>query len=292
MHQTNDNYSMIKITETPRDGMQGLTHFIPTKNKIEYIHALLQCGFDTLETGSFVSPRAIPQMKDTGEVLKSIQDKPGNTKIAVLVANEKGGTLAREYDIIDKLFYPFSVSPTFLKKNLNTNLEKGERTIDFLQNLCLDSDKELVVYLSLAFGNPYGDDWSIEGVSEWIRKLTAKGIMRIQLAETIGDVEAATIKKVCAALVPEFPEVEFGFHTHALPGQGTAKVNAAFNAGIRHFDTVLGGLGGCPMTGHEMVPNLDLTEMLAFCQDKGVDCRVEEEKLKLAKQKLSGLLFL
>ncbi|MBE0651306.1 MAG: hydroxymethylglutaryl-CoA lyase [Bacteroidales bacterium] len=282
---------MIKITETPRDGMQGLIHFIPTKNKIKYINALLQCGFDTLETGSFVSPRAIPQMADTGEVLNNLKDKPATTKIAVLVANEKGGTLAKEYDIVDKIFYPFSVSPTFLKKNLNTTLEKGENTIDFLQNLCVECNKELVVYLSLAFGNPYSDAWSIDLVSEWIQKLMQKGIYHIKLAETIGDVDAEVIQKVCAAIIPEFPRVEFGFHTHSIPGKGTQKVNAAFTAGIRHFDTVLGGLGGCPMTGHEMVPNLDLTELLDFCHTKGLNCNVNEGKLVLAKQKMAGIIF-
>lgn len=282
---------MIKITETPRDGMQGIAHFIPTKNKIEYINALLQCGFDTLEAGSFVSPRAIPQMADTGEVLKSLKDKPEKTKIAVLVANPKGGLMAKEYDIVDQIFYPFSVSSSFLKKNLNTNLEEAEKTIDFLQNMCTETNKELVVYLSLAFGNPYNDAWSLDLVSGWIQKLIQKGIFRIQLAETIGNIKPDVIHEVCNALVPEFSDVQFGFHTHALPGKGAEKVNAAFTAGIRHFDTVLGGLGGCPMTGHKMVPNLDLTELLEFCHDKDLGCTVNMEKLSLAKQKLSGILF-
>ena len=282
---------MIKITETPRDGMQGLAYFIPTKNKIEYINALLQCGFDTLETGSFVSPRAIPQMADTGEVLDNLKDKPEKTKIAVLVANQKGGTYAKDYDIVDQMFYPFSVSPTFLKKNLNTDLQNAERTIDVLQDTCIKSGKELVVYLSLAFGNPYNDAWSIDLVSHWIQKLLQKGIFRIQLAETIGNIEPKVIHDVCSAIVPEFPDVQFGFHTHASPGVGFKKVDAAFTAGIRHFDTVLGGLGGCPMTGHEMVPNLDLTELLDFCHKKGLDCTVNDKKLSLAKQKLSKIMF-
>ena len=153
---------MIKITETPRDGMQGLPYIIPTDKKIEYINALLKCGFNTVETGSFVSPHAIPQMADTGKVLDKINHKPENTKIAVLVANKKGGQIAKDYDVIDRIFYPFSVSPTFLKKNLNTDLVHGNDTIDFLQNLCLSKGKELVVYLSLAFGNPYGDIWNID----------------------------------------------------------------------------------------------------------------------------------
>lgn len=282
---------MIKITETPRDGMQGIPHIIPTKNKIEYINTLLQCGFDIVETGSFVSPHAIPQMSDTGEVLKNLKNKPDKTKIAVLVANRKGGMMAKEYDIVDYIFYPFSVSPTFLKKNLNTNMDDAEKTIDFLQDLCTKSKKGLVIYLSLAFGNPYNDFWNIDLVSKWIQKLVQKGIFHIQLAETIGNIKPEVIHKVCATLVPEFPNVEFGFHTHALPGKGSEKVNAAFRAGIHHFDTVLGGLGGCPMTGHEMVPNLDLTELLKFCKDKGLDCSVNEDKLRLARQKMTKILF-
>ncbi|MBN2639909.1 MAG: hypothetical protein JXR65_12575 [Bacteroidales bacterium] len=282
---------MIKITETPRDGMQGLNRFIPTAKKIEYINALLQCGFDTLETGSFVSPKAIPQMADTGEVLRNLKDIPENTKIAVLVANQKGGELAKDYEMIDRIFYPFSVSPTFLKKNLNTNLDEAEKTIDFLQNLCVQNGKELVVYLSLAFGNPYHDKWNIDLVAEWIKRLTDKGIFLIQLAETIGDVNPDIVHKVCHALVPEFPEVEFGFHTHAIPGKGKEKIKAAFNAGIRHFDTVLGGLGGCPMTGKEMVPNLDLEELLQFCHTNNLSCTLEEEKLKTARQKMAGIIF-
>lgn len=282
---------MIQITETPRDGMQGMERFIPTRNKIEYINALLQCGFDTLETGSFVSPRAIPQMADTGEVLRNLEDIPEGTKIAVLVANQKGGELAKDYEMVDRIFYPFSVSPTFLKKNLNTSLEEAERTIDFLQNLCLQTGKELVVYLSLAFGNPYHDQWNVHMASEWIGKLSSKDISLIQLAETIGDVKPEIIRKVCQTVVPEFPEIQFGFHTHALPGQGIEKIQAAFDAGIRHFDTVLGGLGGCPMTGKEMVPNLDLSELLQFCHNNNLDCTVDEEKLKFARQKLAGILF-
>ncbi|MBN2616349.1 MAG: hypothetical protein JXR71_11715 [Bacteroidales bacterium] len=282
---------MIKITETPRDGMQGLDRFIPTNKKIEYINALLQCGFDTLETGSFVSPRAIPQMADTGDVLNSLKDIPENTKIAVLVANQKGGELAKDYDMVDRIFYPFSVSPTFLKKNLNTDIEEAERTIDFLQNLCVQSGKELVVYLSLAFGNPYHDEWNVSQVSEWIGKLRDKDILLIQLAETIGDVKPETIRTVCQTVVPEFPDVQFGFHTHAVPGQGIEKIQAAFDAGIRHFDTVLGGLGGCPMTGKEMVPNLDLSELLQFCDNNKLQCTVNNEKLKIARQKLAGILF-
>ncbi len=282
---------MIKITETPRDGMQGLPYIIPTDKKIEYINALLKCGFNTVETGSFVSPHAIPQMADTGKVLDKINHKPENTKIAVLVANKKGGQIAKDYDVIDRIFYPFSVSPTFLKKNLNTDLVHGNDTIDFLQNLCLSKGKELVVYLSLAFGNPYGDIWNIDIVAEWIEILTHKGIRFIELAETIGDIEPKVIFDVTSSLVTSFPKVEFGFHTHAIPGKGMEKVDNAFKAGIRDFDTVLGGLGGCPMTGKKMVPNLDLLDLLDYCKKNNISHSINMNSLIEAKQKLAGIVL-
>ncbi len=281
---------MIELIETPRDGMQGLAHIVPTDKKIAYINALLRCGFHTVEAGSFVSPRAIPQMADTGAVLEGLDLSGTVSKIAVLVANKKGGDRAVAYPQVDALFYPFSLSPTFLKKNLNTTLEEGEKTIDHLLNRCLATGKELVVFLSLAFGDPYGDPWNIELVEEWVEKLVAKGISTIPLAETIGDIEADKIYTVCKALVPKFPHVKFGLHTHALPGKGIEKADAAYRAGIRRFDTVLGGLGGCPMTGKEMIANLDLNDMLAYCRTNNIPCPLNPEALSEAKRKLAAII--
>ncbi|MBT3750514.1 MAG: hydroxymethylglutaryl-CoA lyase [Bacteroidetes bacterium] len=243
-----DNFSSIKIIETPRDGMQGIDQLIPTRKKIEYINLLLKCGFDTVEVGSFVSPKAIPQMADTAEVLDKIDLTNTKSKIAVLVANLKGGQLAVEFDQVNEIFYPFSTSPTFLRKNLNTNLPDAERTIDRLQNLCVVKNKELVAFISLAFGDPYGDPWNTDLVNEWTEKLVSKGIKRIPLADTIGNVSPDLIELVCKAVIPNFQGIEFGLHTHALPGKGMRKINAAWRSGIRRFDTVINGLGGCPMT--------------------------------------------
>ena len=282
---------MIKIIETPRDGMQGLLQPVSTATKVEYINRLLQCGFHTVEVGSFVSPRVIPQMADTGEVLQQLKKEKSNSKIAVLVVNKAGGKRAVSYPQVDHLFYPFSLSPTFLKKNLNTNLAEAEQVIDSLQNLCLGAGKKLVVFLSLVFGDPYGDPWSIENVAGWVEKLVSKGIFTIPLAETIGNIHARKIFEVCSQIVPAFPQVEFGLHTHAMPGKGTDKLDAAYRAGIRRFDTVLGGLGGCPMTGKEMISNLDLHDLIKYCTQKGVNTGLNMEQLHKAERTLSTILL-
>lgn len=276
--------SQIKIIETPRDGMQGIDQFIPTAKKIEYINLLLKCGFDTVEVGSFVSPKAIPQMADTAEVLNKIDLSKTKSKIAVLVANTKGGQLAVEFEQVDEIFYPFSTSPTFLKKNLHTNLEEAERTIDELQNLCVKNKKELVAFISLAFGDPYGDPWSTDLVNLWVEKLVSKGVKKIPLADTIGDVSPELIEMVCKAVVPNFSNIEFGLHTHAYPGKGLRKIDAAWKSGIRRFDTVINGLGGCPMTDKELVGNLALEKLLEYCSLNKIETGVDEKQLLLARQ--------
>lgn len=282
-------HSKIKIIETPRDGMQGIDEIIPTHKKIEYINLLLQCGFDTVEVGSFVSPKAIPQMADTQEVLESLDYSKTNSNIAVLVANMKGGQLAAQFDVVDQIFYPFSTSPTFLKKNLNTTLESAERTVDELQNLCVKTGKELIAFISLAFGDPYGDPWSADLVINWVEKLVQKGIKKIPLADTIGDVDPKIIDKVCEAVVPLFPEIEFGLHTHALPGKGKSKIAAAWKHGVQRFDTVIGGLGGCPMTDKELVGNLSLESLITWSETHGIETGLNMEML--AKARIYPLLI-
>jgi len=275
--------TQIKIIETPRDGMQGLDAIIPTKKKIEYINLLLQCGFDTVEVGSFVSPKAIPQMADTAEVLKKLDYSKTKSNIAVLVANLKGGELAVEFDEVDLIFYPYSSSPTFLKKNLNTTTEEAERTVEGLQNLCVKRNKHLVAFISLAFGDPYGDPWSIDLINKKVEKLLSLGITRIPLSDTIGDVHPDVIDKVCGEVIPNFPEVEFGLHAHAYPGKGKSKIAAAWKHGVRHFDTVIGGLGGCPMTDKELVGNLSLESLMTWCKTEGVETGLNQEYLHKAQ---------
>jgi len=274
----------IKIIETPRDGMQGIDQLIPTAKKIEYINMLLKCGFDTVEVGSFVSPKAIPQMADTAEVLNKIDLSETKSKIAVLVANTKGGQMAVEFEQVDELFYPFSTSPTFLQKNLHTTIEKAERTIDELQNLCIKNKKELVAFISLAFGDPYGDPWSTDLVNKWVEKLVSKGIKKIPLADTIGDVTPQLIEEVCKAVVPNFPNIEFGLHTHAYPGKGLSKIDAAWKSGIRRFDTVINGLGGCPMTDKELVGNLALEVLIEYCTSNKIETGLDQNELLKARK--------
>lgn len=273
----------IKIIETPRDGMQGMETFIPTHKKVAYINLLLQCGFDTVEVGSFVSPKAIPQMADTFEVLKKLDYSKTNSNIAVLVANLKGGEIAAQFDEVDLIFYPYSSSPTFLKKNLNTTIKEAERTVEGLQNLCVKKDKSLVAFISLAFGDPYGDPWSIDLINKKVEKLLSLGITRIPLADTIGDVHPEVIDKVCGEVIPNFPQVDFGLHAHAYPGKGKSKIAAAWKHGVRHFDTVIGGLGGCPMTDKELVGNLSLESLMTWCETEGIETGLNINELRKAQ---------
>jgi len=277
------SHEQIKIIETPRDGMQGVKEFIPTYKKIEFINLLLQCGFDTVEVGSFVSPKAIPQMKDTAEVLENLNLSNTNSDIAVLVVNEKGGKKAVQYDFVDQLFFPFSVSPTFIQKNLNTTIEDAEKTMDKLQNICVRSGKTLVTYLSMGFGDPYGDDWSLELLYIWVEKLKSKGISVIPLSDIMGDVTPQQITAVYTQLLNDFPDVEFGMHLHTLAGQEQEKIETAWQAGVRRFDTVINGLGGCPMAGKELVSNLPLTQLMNFCHENNIPTGLNGEFVKKAK---------
>ncbi len=272
----------IKIIETPRDGWQGLKEIIPTNKKVDYINLLLQAGFETVEVGSFVSPKAIPQMADTASVLEKINHESSKSKIAVLVATEKGGKMATSFPQVDQLFYPFSISPTFLQKNIKQNFISAETTIDQLQNLCTRNGKELVVYFSMGFGNPYGDEWTIELLLEWTTKMKAKGLSIFPLSDITGDASAEQIQTVFTQLTTHFPEIEFGFHLHALKNEALEKVDAAFKVGIRRFDTVLGGMGGCPMTGKELVGNLDLETFLGYCEEKNIPVNVNRKWIEEA----------
>jgi len=279
----NTNRQHIKIIETPRDAMQGLETIIPTHKKVAYINLLLQCGFDTVEVGSFVSPKAIPQMADTAEVLKKLDYSKTNSNIAVLAANLKGGEIAAQFDEVDLIFYPYSSSPTFLKKNLNTTIKEAERTVEGLQNLCIKKGKSLVAFISLAFGDPYGDPWSIDLINKKVEKLLSLGITRIPLADTIGDVHPEVIDKVCGDVIPNFPEVDFGLHAHAYPGKGKSKIAAAWKHGVRHFDTVIGGMGGCPLTDKELVGNLSLESLMTWCETEGVATGLKMEMVRKAQ---------
>jgi len=262
--------NLIKIIETPRDGFQGLDHIISTKDKVAYINQLLRCGFQTVEVGSFVSPRLIPQMADTAEVLKQLDLKDVTSDIAVLAVTEKGGKMACEFNQVDQIFFPFSTSPTFLKRNIRSTLVQADQTIDGLQNLCLKHNKELVVFFSMGFGGAYGDPWSMDILYDWVDRMLEKDLSIFPFSDIFGDTDPLTIEKVFRLLMKEFPDAEFGLHLHSLPKKRLEKVAAAYRAGIRRFDTVISGLGGCPQTGKELVGNLPLEALLEFCDSHKV----------------------
>ncbi|MBC8320065.1 MAG: hydroxymethylglutaryl-CoA lyase [Bacteroidetes bacterium] len=273
---------MVNIIETPRDGFQGLPHKIPTNKKIEYINLLLQCGFHTVEVGSFVSPKAIPQMADTAEVLDSINFENSKSKIAVLAATKRGGEKAMALQQVDQVFFPFSISPTFLKKNINQTLEQAEKTVDDLQNLCVAYGKELIVYFSMGFGPAYGDEWSMDLLFYWVKRMMAKELLTFPFSDILGEASPDRISKVFTSLKLEFPDVEFGFHLHSLDYQRMEKVDAAYKAGIRRFDTVINGLGGCPQTGKELVGNLPLESFLDYCAQNHIPTNLNSDSIQEA----------
>lgn len=272
----------IKILETPRDGMQGIEQFIPTEKKIEYINILLKCGFHTVEVGSFVSPKAIPQLADTAEVLQKLDYSNTKSRIAVLVANNKGGDIAMDFDVVDDIIYPFSVSETFLKRNINQTFEEAEKTIDYLQNICVKNNKSLIPFLSMGLGNPYGDEWNIDILNLWTEKFKSKGINYVPVSDIIGEAAPDKIYEVFTSLQNEFPDIEFGLHLHSEVKNASDKIDAAYKAGIRRFDTVLGGLGGCPMTGREMIANLDLRVLLNYCEANNIETGLNMEMVDKA----------
>lgn len=272
----------IKIIESPRDAMQGLTHFIPTDDKVKYINSLLNVGFDTIDFGSFVSPKAIPQLRDTEEVLGKLDLSNTNTDLLVIVVNNRGGETAAQFDQIKYMGFPFSISPTFLKRNINSNIERSVQTVQELLEICDKSNKELVVYISMAFGNPYGDEWNTNIVADWVSRLHQMGVRIIALSDTVGISSKKSIAQLFATLVPEFPEAEFGLHLHTTMRHWYKKINAAFLNGCRRFDTVINGLGGCPMAENRLVGNLRTSNLLEYFEINYVPIEVDEEAFEKA----------
>ncbi len=272
----------IKIIESPRDAMQGLTRFIPTKDKVKYINALLNVGFDTIDFGSFVSPKAIPQLKDTEEVLNNLDLSKTNTDLLAIVVNKRGGKTASQFEQIKYMGFPFSISPTFLKRNINSNIEKSVQTVQDLLEICDKSNKKLVVYISMAFGNPYGDEWNTHVVADWVYRLYQMGVRIIPLSDTVGISSKKSIAQLFATLVPEFPKAEFGLHLHTTMRHWYKKINAAFLNGCRRFDTVINGLGGCPMAENRLVGNLRTSNLLEYFEINYVPVEVDEEAFEKA----------
>ncbi len=259
----------MKIIECPRDAMQGIHDFIPTSVKIDYLNLLLSVGFDTLDFGSFVSPKAIPQMQDTAQVLEKLNVSHTKTKLLAIVANQKGAEQAVNFSEISYLGYPLSISETFQVRNTNKTIAESLVLTEELQNLCEKNQKKLVVYLSMGFGNPYGDDYNPEIVEEFTEKLNALNIKMVALSDTIGVSSAENIIPLFQNLIPKFPEIEFGAHLHSTPATLIEKIEAAYQAGCRRFDGAILGFGGCPMAKDELTGNTATEIMCNFFEKQG-----------------------
>lgn len=263
----------MKIIECPRDAMQGIHEPIPTELKIKYINSLLQVGFDTIDFGSFVSPKAIPQMADTAKVLAGL-NLDNNTKLLAIVANNRGGEDAAQYEEIKYLGYPFSLSETFQKRNTNRGIDVAWENLQDIQDICEKRGKELVVYFSMGFGNPYGDEWSLDIVEEWAEKVSKTGIKIVSLSDTVGAANPEDISYLFSTLAKRHPEIEFGAHFHSRPDKWREKIDAAYQAGCRRFDSTIKGIGGCPFAKDELVGNIATENLLTYLSNEDVSTNV------------------
>ena len=269
----------IQLIECPRDAMQGWSHQIPTEKKIEYIKALLEVGFDTIDFGSFVSPKAIPQMADTKEVVKKLNLTNTSTKLLAIIANSRGAEDAVVFDEIDYLGFPFSISPTFQLRNTNSIQQESLQRIDKIQELCIKNKKELVVYLSMAFGNPYNDIYNDELLLLWADEMVKRNIEIISLADTVGVCTPEQIEFALQTLIPKYPNVNFGVHLHATQQNWKTKLEAAIHSGCTRFDGALKGIGGCPMAQDDLVGNMDSEKMIDYLQENKLINNLNKEAL-------------
>jgi len=275
--KTESSKPSIKLVECPRDAMQGLHDFIPTEIKIKYLNLLLKVGFDTLDFGSFVSPKAIPQMRDTEEVLAQL-DLSTKTKLLAIVANLKGVENAVKHSEISYLGFPFSISETFQQRNTNSSIAQSLNTVEEMLGLCSKHNKEAVVYLSMGFGNPYGDKWNTDIVSHWTNELVQKGVKIISLADTVGVSTPEKIKTILPPLAQQFQNIEFGLHLHSTPQQRLEKIEVAFTAGCTRMDSALKGFGGCPMAADDLTGNIATEDVIHYLKGQGVELGLDMGK--------------
>ena len=265
----------VKIIECPRDAMQGIkTHFIPTDDKIRYINSLLKIGFDTIDFGSFVSAKAIPQMRDTASVLSKLDLSNTQSKLLAIVANVRGASEASKFAEISYLGYPFSISEIFQMRNTHRTIEQSTDILREILDIADRSDKEVVAYLSMGFGNPYGDPWNVGIVSEWVAKLVSMGVKIVSLSDTIGVADGDVIHKVFSDLIPRYPKIEFGAHLHTTPSSWFEKVDAAFKAGCLRFDGAIRGYGGCPMAKDELTGNMPTEKLLSYFNEQKAETNI------------------
>ncbi|MEZ4837826.1 hydroxymethylglutaryl-CoA lyase [Flavobacterium sp.] len=254
----------IKIIECPRDAMQGIKTFIPTERKVLYLQSLLRVGFDTLDFGSFVSPKAIPQMVDTAEVLARLDLSQTRSKLLAIIANTKGAELAAVHKEIRYLGFPFSISENFQMRNTHKTIAESIITLQEILEIADQSNKEVVAYLSMGFGNPYGDPWNVEIVGEWTEKLAGMGVKILSLSDTVGSSTPEVIDYLFSNLISKYPEIEFGAHLHTTPDKWFEKVDAAYKAGCRRFDGAIQGFGGCPMAKDDLTGNMPTEKLLSY----------------------------
>jgi hydroxymethylglutaryl-CoA lyase len=270
--------------------MQGIHDFIPTEKKAEYINAILRAGFDTVDFGSFVSPKAIPQMQDTAQVLEKLDLSNTKSKLLAIIANGRGAQDAVEFDEISYLGFPFSISETFQQRNTNSTIAESLTRVEEIQDLCARNKKQLVIYISMAFGNPYGDEWSSDIAMQWAKRLAQMGIRIIALSDTTGVSNPENINYLFSRLVPELPGVEFGAHLHTTPDTWEEKVHAAYTSGCRRFDGAIKGYGGCPMAADKLTGNMPTEKLLHYFNKHNIVTGVDENAFAEAVQ-LSAKIF-
>ena len=261
----------IKIIECPRDAMQGIKPFIPTERKVDYIQSLLRVGFDTIDFGSFVSPKAIPQMQDTAAVLAQLDLSQTNSKLLAIIANTQGAVLASEHKEIQYLGFPFSISENFQMRNTHKTIAESITTLNEILEIAYKHQKEVVTYISMGFGNPYGDPWNVDIVGEWTEKLAGMGVKIVSLSDTIGSSTPEVIDYLFSNLIPKYPTIEFGAHLHTTPDKWFEKIDAAYQAGCRRYDGAIQGFGGCPMAKDDLTGNMPTEKMLSYFTPQKAD---------------------
>ena len=276
----------VKIIECPRDAMQGIkSHFIPTEKKALYINTLLNVGFDTIDFGSFVSPKAIPQMRDTAAVLAKLDLSKTKSKLLAIIANVRGAKDAAQFEEIDYLGYPFSISENFQMRNTHKTIAESITALDEILSIADKSKKEVVAYLSMGFGNPYGDPWNLDIVGEWTERLSKMGVQILSLSDTIGSSSPEVIDYLFSNLIPAYSKIEFGAHLHTTPDKWHEKVSAAFNAGCYRFDGAIKGYGGCPMAKDELTGNMPTEKLISYFNQQKVDTNIKAMSFESAYNK-------
>ncbi len=284
-------YPKITMVECPRDAMQGWKHFIPTEEKVEYLNSLLKVGFDVLDFGSFVSAKAIPQLADTKDVIPQLQLDNTNTKLLAIIANTRGAEEAVVYDEIKYLGFPFSISETFQQRNTNKSIAESLIQVEEIQQLCVKSGKELVVYISMGFGNPYGDEYSAEIAINWVKKLSGLGIKTVAMSDTVGVARPETIQYIFSYLVPEFKDMSIGAHFHSTVDKWMEKIDTAYKNGCMRFDSAMKGIGGCPMAEDELVGNIATENIVGWAEQKGIELGLNKEAFNEAMEIASRIFI-